>query len=55
MGIEPDIVAGSSIGAFVGTAYASNQMDQLEKWVCSLSWKEILNYIDLTVIGGGFI
>ena len=55
MGIEPDIVAGSSIGAFVGAAYASNQMDKLENWVCTLTWKEILNYIDLTVLGGGFI
>jgi len=55
MGIEPEIVAGSSIGAFVGAAYASNQMDKLESWVCSLSWKEILNNIDLAVIGGGFI
>ena len=54
MGIEPDIVAGSSIGAFVGAAYASNQMDKLENWVCTLTWKEILNYIDLTVLGGGF-
>ncbi len=55
MGIEPDMVAGSSIGAFVGTAYASNQMEELEKWVCALTWKEILNYIDFTVIGGGFV
>jgi NTE family protein len=30
-------------------------MDKLESWVCSLSWKEILNNIDLAVIGGGFI
>ena len=55
MGIEPEIVAGSSIGAFVGSAYASNQLDKLENWVSSLTWKEILNYIDLTVVGGGFI
>ncbi len=55
MGIEPEIVAGSSIGAFVGSAYASGQLDKLESWVSALTWKEILNYIDLTVVGGGFI
>ncbi|MCK4824684.1 patatin-like phospholipase family protein, partial [bacterium] len=55
IGIEPDIVAGSSIGAFVGSAYASNQIDELEEWVSALTWKEMLNYIDLTVIGGGFV
>ena len=55
MGIRPGIVAGSSIGSFVGAAYASNRIDMLESWVRSLTWKEILNFIDLTVIGGGFI
>ncbi|MEN8180324.1 MAG: patatin-like phospholipase RssA [Pseudomonadota bacterium] len=55
MGIEPEIVAGSSIGAFVGAAYASDQLDNLEKWVHSLSWKEILEYLDLSVHGGGVI
>ena len=55
IGIKPDIVAGSSIGAFVGAAYASNKINELEHWVNTLTWKTILNYIDLTVVGGGFI
>jgi len=55
IGIVPEIVAGSSIGAIVGAAYASNQLDKLDNWVCSLTWKEIINYIDLSIIGGGFI
>jgi len=40
LGIEPDIVTGSSIGAFVGAAYASNQIDKLENWACSLLRKD---------------
>ena len=55
MGIEPDIVAGSSIGALVGAAYASNQLDKLENWVVSLTWKEILNVVDLSLVSGGLI
>ncbi len=55
IGIEPEIIAGSSIGAFVGAAYASNQLDNLEKWVCSLAWKDILEYLDLSLRGGGII
>lgn len=55
MGIKPDVVAGSSVGAFIGAAYANNQIDAMEKWACSLDWKDIINYIDLTVMGGGFI
>ncbi|MDH5369320.1 MAG: patatin-like phospholipase RssA [Gammaproteobacteria bacterium] len=55
LGLKPDIIAGSSIGAFVGAAYASNKIDELEQWVKTLTWKKILNYIDFTVVGGGFI
>lgn len=55
LGIEPDIIAGSSIGAIVGAAYASDQLDKLDNWVRDLTWKEIINYIDLSIIGGGFI
>ncbi|MCW8899257.1 MAG: patatin-like phospholipase RssA [Gammaproteobacteria bacterium] len=55
LGIKPDIVAGTSIGAIVGAAYASNKIDQLEEMAYSITWKEILNFFDFTVIGGGFI
>jgi len=55
MGIEPGIVTGTSIGAFVGAVYANNQIDLLEDWTRSLTWKEMINYIELSVIGGGFI
>lgn len=55
MGIEPGIVAGSSIGAFVGAAYASHQLDTLEDWCRLLTWKEILGYLDLSLLGGGFV
>lgn len=54
-GIYPDIICGSSIGAFVGAAYANNKLDELEKWVLTLSWKEIINYLDISLLGGGFI
>ncbi len=55
MGIEPEIVAGCSIGAIVGTAYASHQIDKLDSWARTITWKDIINYVDLTLIGGGFI
>ena len=55
IGIEPEIVAGSSIGAFVGAAYACDRLDRLENWVLALTWKDILEYLDLGVRGGGVI
>ncbi|MFW2371776.1 MAG: patatin-like phospholipase RssA [Gammaproteobacteria bacterium] len=55
LGIEPDIVAGTSIGALVGAAYANDQLDVLEQWANTLNWKDIVSYLDLGVLGGGVI
>jgi NTE family protein len=55
MGIEPEIVCGSSIGALVGAAYAAGRITSLEDWVASLTWREILKFLDPTLIGGGLI
>ncbi|MCW8853066.1 MAG: patatin-like phospholipase RssA [Gammaproteobacteria bacterium] len=55
MGIQPDIVAGSSIGALVGAAYSANQLDELESMVQTLGWKDIAGYLDVSIMGGGLI
>ena len=46
-GIVPDVVAGTSIGALVGAAYASGRLDRLEEWVTQIDWWEIIRYMDL--------
>ena len=51
-GIEPDIICGASIGAFVGAATACGDLDKLEHWVSSLSWKEVLGFFDVGLNGG---
>lgn len=53
-GLEPDIVCGTSIGAFVGAAYASGDLDKLETWACSLGRRDVLRFFDLG-LGGGLI
>lgn len=55
LGIEPEIVCGSSIGALVGAAYAADKLDLLEAWTRSLTWKEIIRFLDPSLNGGGFI
>jgi len=55
MGIEPEIVAGTSIGAIVGAAYAGDQLDELDGWARSLSWKKIVKFLDMSPLSGGFI
>ncbi len=55
MGIEPHIVAGSSIGALVGAAYAGDQLDEMEAMVKVLKWKDIVGYLDMSVTQGGLL
>lgn len=51
-GIEPDIVCGTSIGSLVGAAYAAGELDELEAWVKSLTWKAVVGLLDFTVTAG---
>lgn len=52
-GIYPDIICGTSVGSIVAAAYASNQLDDLEAWVKTLEWKDIVGFMDLNFGGGG--
>jgi NTE family protein len=51
-GIKPGIVCGTSIGALVGAAYASGQLDKLEQWCTSLAWTTVVRLMDLSWSGG---
>lgn len=51
-GIVPDVVSGTSIGAVVGGAYASGQLDLLDDWVRSLSWGQVVSLMDFRFNGG---
>lgn len=53
-GISPQIISGTSIGAFVGAAYAADQLEPLHQWVNTLDWQAVINLIDLKM-GGGLI
>ena len=54
-GIRPHIVTGTSIGALVGGAYASGNLDALEKWIRPLDRLDIIRLMDARLRGGGFI
>lgn len=53
LGIQIDIVAGCSIGAYVGAAYASNHLDDLRQWACSLTEWQILSLMGVGLRRGG--
>jgi NTE family protein len=54
-GIDPDIIVGTSIGAVVGGCQAAGRLDVLEDWSRSLTKRGILNYLDISLVGGGLI
>jgi NTE family protein len=51
-GVKPDIICGSSVGALVGGAFASGELERLEKWVTGLAWTTVVRLMDLTWRGG---
>jgi NTE family protein len=55
LGLEPDIVAGCSIGSVVGGIYLANKLDLLEKWALGLTKKKIISFLDLRLRSGGLI
>ncbi|WCL50056.1 patatin-like phospholipase RssA [Leptospira sp. GIMC2001] len=52
-GIVPDVICGTSVGSIVAAAYASDQLDDLEAWVTTLEWKDVVGFMDLNLRGGG--
>ncbi|HNE16427.1 MAG TPA: patatin-like phospholipase family protein [Rhodocyclaceae bacterium] len=51
-GIEPAVICGSSIGAFVGGIAAAGDLDKLADWVDSLNWQQVVGLLDMGLRGG---
>jgi NTE family protein len=54
-GIEPDIIAGTSIGAVVGGSAAAGRLDELETFALDLTRRRVLGFLDLNLSGSGLI
>jgi NTE family protein len=54
VGIAPDLVAGCSMGAMVGAAFAAGRVEQLEAWALSLDGKGVVGMLDIGLRGGLF-
>ena len=53
LGLKPDVVTGASIGALVGGAWAAGTLEGLERWVCTLTQRDVWRLVDATFRGGG--
>lgn len=54
-GYAPDMVAGCSMGALVGAAWAAGQLDALENWARNLTKARFLSYLDVRFTGDGVL
>lgn len=54
-GIRVDVVAGCSVGALVGAAYASNRLPLLTSWVRSFRYWDVIRLMDFSWRRGGLL
>lgn len=54
-GYEPDVIAGTSIGATVGGLYAAGKLDAFADWALSLKRRDVISLVDIAISGGGLM
>ena len=52
LGVRPQIVAGTSIGALVGAVYVSGQLKEFSEWVRQLTARDVFGLLDIKFAGG---
>ena len=55
LGVAPDIISGTSVGALVGASYVANNIEKLETWACSLTKYEEAKFFDINASLNGFV
>ncbi len=55
IGIEPNIICGTSIGSLVGASYVSDNLEKLEEWVHSLTKYKIARFFRINTSLNGFV
>jgi NTE family protein len=53
VGLQVDMIAGTSIGALVGGCYLAGKLDQLEEFARSLTRRRMLGLLDIQFAGSG--
>ncbi|MFV9615646.1 MAG: patatin-like phospholipase RssA [Gammaproteobacteria bacterium] len=55
LGITPEVVCGTSVGAMVGAAYVTGNIEKLETWACSLTKFDVARFLDINTSMTGFV
>lgn len=51
-GVQPQVICGCSIGAFVGAAAAAGDLDKLDDWAGALKWQDVIALLDVSLRSG---
>ncbi len=54
-GIQPDLIAGTSIGALAGGCYLTKRLDEFEDWALSMNRRKLFGYMDISLRSPGLI
>jgi NTE family protein len=54
-GFEPDVVAGTSIGAVAGACYVTDRLDALQDFAASLTRRRVFGFLDFNFGGSGLL
>jgi NTE family protein len=55
LGIQPEIVCGTSVGAMVGAAYAAGNIEKLQSWASSVTKLDVARFLDISTSFTGFV
>ncbi|MEM9314469.1 MAG: patatin-like phospholipase family protein [Pseudomonadota bacterium] len=50
-GYSIESITGCSMGALVGALYATRHLDAYEDWVCELTRRDVLRFLDISLLG----
>ncbi|MEL7043533.1 MAG: patatin-like phospholipase family protein [Pseudomonadota bacterium] len=50
-GFSIESITGCSMGALVGALYATRHLDDYEDWVCELTRRDVLRFLDISILG----
>jgi NTE family protein len=54
-GLAPAVVAGTSMGALVGAAYAAGRLDALKAWASGVDRRTMMSLVDISLASGGIV
>lgn len=49
-GLSPDIICGSSVGAFMGAAHILGRLDDVQEWLAGMSTYELVRQMDIKLL-----